>query len=196
MRPASLRRARWLAHPDGVGAGAAMRDWLTTSGSLTARLIAHSRQFRVQKLRQAGNLCLADEARAIGLPRPERVWEREVLLRCDGEPVVFAHTVVPMSATATDWPLFSALGERSLGTTLFYDPLVQRGQLEFARIRPGHPLLARLRAALKGDGPRSDTVYYARRCIYRRRQGLLLVTEVFLPAVLNLAAAATNMNVK
>jgi hypothetical protein len=53
VRPASLRRARWLAHPDGVGAGAAMRDWLTTPGSLTARLIAHSRQFRVQKLRQA-----------------------------------------------------------------------------------------------------------------------------------------------
>jgi chorismate--pyruvate lyase len=198
VRPASLRRARWLAHPDGVGAGAAMRDWLTTPGSLTARLIAHSRQFRVQKLRQAGNLCLADEAEAIGLPRPERVWEREVLLRCDGAPVVYGHTVVPLSATASDWPLFSALGERSLGTTLFYDPLVKRGRLEFARIRPGHPLLARVQAALahEGLGLRPDTVHYARRCVYRRRQGLLLVTEVFLPAVLNLVAAATKTNVK
>jgi chorismate--pyruvate lyase len=198
VRPASLRRARWLAHPDGVGASAAMRDWLATPGSLTARLIAHSRQFRVQKLRQAGNLCLADEAEAIGLARPARVWEREVLLRCDGAPVVYGHTVVPLSATANDWPLFSALGERSLGTTLFYDPLVKRGQLEFARIRPGHPLLARVQAALarEGLGLRSDTVHYARRCVYRRRQGLLLVTEVFLPAVLNLAATATNTNVK
>ena len=196
MRPASLRRARWLAHPDGVHAPAAMRDWLATPGSLTARLIAHSRQFRVQKLRQATNLCLADEAAAIGLPRPQRVWEREVLLRCDGKPVVFGHTVVPMSASAQDWPLFSALGERSLGTTLFYDPRVQRGQLEFARIRPGHPLLARVLAALEGDGPRLETTYYARRCVYRRRQGLLLVTEVFLPAVLDLVAAKSDMNVK
>jgi len=198
VRPASLRRARWLAHPDGVGASAAMRDWLTTPGSLTARLIAHSRQFRVQKLRQAGNLCLADEAGAIGLARPERVLEREVLLRCDGAPVVYGHTVVPLSTTAHDWPLFSALGERSLGTTLFYDPLVKRGQLEFARIRPGHPLLARVQAALAREGLalRPDTVHYARRCVYRRRQGLLLVTEVFLPAVLNLAAVATNTNVK
>jgi chorismate--pyruvate lyase len=196
VRPASLRRARWLAHPDGVRAGAAMRDWLTTPGSLTARLIAHSRQFRVQKLRQQSNPCLADEAGAIGLARPRRVWEREVLLRCDGKPVVYGHTVVPMSATAHDWPLFSALGERSLGTTLFYDPLVQRGQLEFARIRPGHPLLARVHAALGGEGQggRSDTVYYARRCVYRRRQGLLMVTEVFLPAVLDLAAAAINID--
>ena len=183
MRPASLRRARWLAHPDGTGAPAAMRDWLTTPGSLTARLIAHSRHFRVQKLRQAGNVCLADEAGAIGLARPQRVWEREVLLRCD----------VPMSASASDWPLFSALGERSLGTTLFYDPRVTRGALEFARLRPGHPLLARVHAALGRNEPARDT-YFARRCVYRRRQGLLLVTEIFLPEVLDLEATAFNMN--
>jgi chorismate lyase len=191
VRAASLRRARWLAYPDGVHAPAAMRDWLTTPGSLTARLVASSASFRVQKLRQAGNVCLADEAAVLGLARPVRVHEREVLLRCDGRPVVYGHTVVPLTATAHDWPLFSALGERSLGSTLFYDPLVRRGRLEFARIRPGHPLLARVRAAL---GAAMDDTYFARRCIYRRRQGLLLVTEVFLPAVLDLTAAATNRN--
>lgn len=196
MRPASLRQARWLAHPDGVRAPAPLRDWLTTPGSLTARLVASSGQFRVQKLRQASNVCLADEAAAIGLPRPLRVWEREVLLRCDGRPVVYGHTVVPSTATASDWPLFSALGERSLGTTLFHDPLVRRGRLEFARIRPGHPLLARVRAALLANDVAFDAQsdYFARRCVYRRRQGLLLVTEVFLPAVLKLAFTPTNTN--
>ena len=196
MRTASLRQARWLAHPDGVRAPAAVHDWLTTPGSLTARLVAHSRQFRVQKVRQASAVCLADEAQTIGLARPQRVWEREVVLRCDGRPAVYGHTVVPLSATAHDWPLFSALGERSLGTTLFYDPLVRRGQLAFARIRPGHPLLARIRAALGAEADAladPDATYYARRCVYRRRQGLLLVTEVFLPAVLDLAPAAINM---
>ena len=193
MRPASLRRARWLAHPDGVNAPAAMRAWLTAPGSLTARLIAHSHQFRVQKLRQAGNVCLADEADALGLARPVRVWEREVLLRCDGRAVVYGHTVVPMSASAHDWPLFSALGERSLGTTLFHDPRVARGRLEFARLRPGHPLIERLRNALGHDLP-PHTTYFARRCLYRRRRGVLLVTEVFLPAVLGLAPTATQLN--
>jgi len=168
-----------------------MRDWLTTEGSLTARLIAHSQRFRVRRLHQRSAPCLADEARAIGLPRPERVWEREVLLECDGKPAVFGHTVVPTGCTATDWPLFSALGERSLGTTLFYDPLVRRGQLEFARIRAGHPLFARVRAAIGGT---NDTLYYARRCVYRRHQGLLLVTEVFLPEVLNLQPAKPEQN--
>jgi chorismate lyase len=196
VRGASLRHAQWQPHARGIGAGARMRDWLVTPGSLTARLMAHSRTFRVQRLNQAGALCLPDEARAIGLPRPERVWEREVLLRCDGVPVVFAHTVVPTSATASDWPLFSALGERSLGTTLFRDPLVKRGQLEFARIRPGHPLARRAHAALGTGVLGPDTVFHARRCVYRRHQGLLLVTEVFLPEVLKLVAAATITNAK
>jgi chorismate--pyruvate lyase len=177
-----------------------MRDWLTTLGSLTARLMANSGSFRVRRLHQHAATCLADEARAIGLPRPGRVWEREVLLECDGTPVVFGHTVVPSSCTAADWPLFSALGERSLGTTLFYDPLVRRGQLEYARIRAGHPLMGRVRAALGGSHAAmcDDTLFYARRCVYRRRQGLLLVTEVFLPPVLDLQSATqhTKQNTK
>ena len=197
MRVASLRQALWRRHVNALAPTDAMRGWLTAGGSLTARLIAHSSTFRVQRLHQRTALCLADEAPAIGMARPGRVCEREVLLRCDGRPVVFAHTVVPMSANATDWPLFNALGERSLGSTLFYDPLVRRGELEFARLRAGHPLAQRTRAAI-GDtsGTNDHTVYYARRCLYRRHQGTLLVTEVFLPAVIDLIAASsiTNLN--
>ncbi|MDP3668239.1 MAG: chorismate lyase [Telluria sp.] len=192
MSSASLRQARWHWHVNGVNAPAAMRQWLGSGGSLTARLMAHSTAFRVQRLHQRSALCLPDEARAIGLVRSQRVWEREVVLRCDERPVVFAHTVVPLTASASDWPLFSALGEGSLGSTLFYDPRVRRGVLEFARIRAGHPLMLRACAAL-GTSLR-EPVLYARRCLYRRRQGTLLVTEVFLPAVLELAAATTLTN--
>ena len=189
MRGQSLRLAKWHRKAAAVGAEEPMRGWLETKGSLTARLVAHSSAFRVRRLHQEVALCSLEEAAPIGLPRRARVWEREVLLCCDGVPVVFGHTVVPMSATASDWPLFSALGEQSLGATLFYDPLVVRGPLEFARLRAGHPLLARVRAALGADLDKSD--FHARRCVYRRHQGLLMVTEVFLPAVLDLTAAAT-----
>ncbi|NHZ88776.1 chorismate lyase [Massilia sp. CCM 8733] len=184
MRGASLRQASWHAHVNRVNAPLALRAWLTSGGSLTARLVAHSKAFRVQRLHQRRAPCLADEAAALGLPRTVQVLEREVLLRCDERPVVFAHTMVPLSASASDWPLFGGLGERSLGSTLFYDPQVLRGELEFARIRAGHPLMERARAALGMD---ADTVLYARRCLYRRHRGILLVTEVFLPPVLALA---------
>ncbi len=192
MRIATLRQALWHRHVNAVAAPPAMQAWLRSGGSLTARLIAHSSSFRVQRLHQRSAPCLADEARAIGLTpeRRGRVWEREVLLRCDDMPVVFAHTVVPMSATASDWPLFNALGERSLGSTLFYDPLVRRGALEYARIRAGHPLMRRACAALGLD---QDTILYARRCLYRRHQGTLLVSEVFLPQVLSLQARTQHI---
>jgi chorismate--pyruvate lyase len=193
-RSASLRQAQWQPHVLALNAPSAYVPWLTEGGSLTARLKAHSHNFRVQCLHQRVARCLSDEAVAIGMHRPGRVWEREVLLRCDNTPAVFGHTVVPMSATASDWPLFSTLGERSLGTTLFGDPLVERGVLEFARLREGHPLAQRARTALIANGvaARDAHILYARRCLYRRRQGTLLVTEVFLPSVLELIKTNDN----
>jgi chorismate--pyruvate lyase len=186
----TLRQAHWHNHVNAANPPQELRHWLTGNGSLTNKLKAHSSAFRVQCLHQRTAICLTDEAAAIGLHRPGRVWEREVLLRCDNTPVVFAHTVVPMSATASDWPLFSALGERSLGSTLFGDPQVRRGVLEFARLREGHPLIQRALSALGtaalGIAGRPEQILYARRCLYRRHQGTLLVTEVFLPSVLDL----------
>ncbi|OYO30854.1 chorismate lyase [Janthinobacterium sp. PC23-8] len=189
MRPGSLRQAQWHAHVTAVHAPPSMRHWLAAGGSLTAKLKAHSRAFRVQCLHQETARCLTDEAAIIGLHRAGRVWERDVLLRCDNRPAVYGHTVVPMQATATDWPLFSGLGERSLGTTLFGDRMVRRSGLEFARLRAGHPLVRRAQAALalEGRAAPEQALFFARRCLYRRHQGLLLVTEVFLPAVLELA---------
>jgi chorismate--pyruvate lyase len=196
MRERSLRRANWYRHVLAVNAPAALACWLTSGGSLTARLKAHADAFRVQVLHQRPAQCLADEAAALGqhAQRRGRVWEREVLLRCDNTPVVFAHTVVPMSADASDWPLFSALGDRSLGTTLFGDPMVARGPLEYARLRDSHPLARRARTALAAQGIAipAERLLYARRCLYRRRQGTLLVTEVFLPRVVALVPKTPN----
>ncbi|WP_426343765.1 chorismate--pyruvate lyase family protein [Pseudoduganella sp. R-32] len=188
MKGQSLRQANWHGHVLATNAPHPYRHWLTGGGSLTNKLKAHSSAFRVQLLHQDTAICLADEANIIGYHRPGRVWEREVLLRCDNTPVVFAHTVVPMSADASDWPLFSALGERSLGSTLFGDPQVRRGELEFARLRATHPLARRARSALSAHGAEvpDEALLYARRCLYQRHEGTLLVTEVFLPPVLKL----------
>lgn len=177
---AASSHAHWHRHANGVRPSAPMRDWLTDRVSLTVKLIACSKHFRVHRLRQAHGLCLADESAMVGLPRRLQVQEREVLLECDGVPVVFAHTIVPLQASASDWPFFGTLGERSLGTTLFGDPRVARGALQYARLPARHPLALRAAAATGGDGAQP---LYARRCLYRRRSGLLLVTEVFLPAI-------------
>lgn len=179
--------ARWFEHVNGVNPTREMRDWLVDTGSLTLKLMACSSQFRVRRLRQQCGICLADESAAVALPRRCRVQEREVLLLCDGRPTVYAHTIVPLYATAADWPFFGTLGERSLGSTLFGDPQVTRGPLQFARLRAQHPLAQRAHAVLAGE--RVDFPIFARRCLYRRCNGALLVTELFLPAIAGLRPA-------
>jgi chorismate--pyruvate lyase len=111
---------------------------------------------------------------------------------------VYAHTVVPLDATASDWPFFGRLGERSLGTTLFGDPRVRRGELQYARLREQHPLARRALDAVGGEAT-VEYPLFARRCRYKRGNGSLLVTELFLPAVLELVKApadrgALNLN--
>lgn len=175
---------RWLQHVAVTGAVPALRNWLVSPGSLTTRLRAHCQQFDVRLLRQGHGVCLSDQARLIGLARPVQVIEREVLLCCDGNPVVYAQTVVPASSAAA-WPFFHALGAHSLGLALFRDPRILRGALQHARLDGRHPLTRRTLAALPAQ--EGGAVSHARRCLYRRRQGLLLVTEIFLPAIAHLA---------
>lgn len=173
--------ARWHAHVNHVNAPRELRHWLIDRVSLTAKLVARSGHFRVHRLSQGLAPCTADEFDLVGLARRGQVQQREVLLECDGVPVVFAHTVVPLSATTHDWPFFGRLGERSLGTTLFGDPRVMRGRMQYARLHEQHSLAQRVRSMV---GPACGAApLFARRCLYRRRKGLLLVTELFLPAV-------------
>lgn len=180
MTHRAVSQAQWFSHANGVNPPDEIRQWLTDSMSLTVKLIARCEHFRVQRLAQQRALALPDEFEKVALPRRTLVQEREVFLRCDEEPVVYAHTIVPLSATASDWPFFGRLGERSLGTTLFGDPRVQRGELEYARLHGQHPLVMRAAAALGKElrGP-----LFARRCLYKRKKGLLLVTEIFLPGI-------------
>lgn len=179
--------AVWHSHVNAVRADVSMRDWLTNRDSLTARLVACSQRFRVERLKQGRALCLPDEVAAIALPRVQQVIEREVFLRCDEMPVVYAHTVLPLTANATHWPLFASLGNRSLGTTLFNDPLVHRGHLQYARLGRQHPLMKRIEthSAL----PAEYAFLWARRSVFHRKGSPLLVTEVFLPQILGLAQA-------
>lgn len=190
MKFHAVGHARWFSHVNGVNPTREMRDWLTDTASLTLKLMAHSEQFRVRRLRQERGMCLTDEFAAVQLPRRACVQEREVLLQCDGRPVVYAHTIVPLNATTSDWPFFGTLGERSLGTTLFGDPRVRRGNMEYARLRAQHPLARRASAALGGA---FDAPLFARRCLYRRKNGVLLVTELFLPTIAELKKTCVSL---
>ncbi|PRC91347.1 chorismate--pyruvate lyase family protein [Solimicrobium silvestre] len=179
----AARKAQWHHHVNHVQAPKAMRHWLTDAGSLTAKLITHSSKFRVQRVYQQHDFCWADEYTEIGLSKASKVHAREVLLRCDDAPAIYAHTVLPLSSTASQWPLFKALGEKSLGSTLFGDPQVVRGALQFARLQPNHPAMRRAQLL---TNKKFDQPLFARRSLFFRRGGVMLVTELFLPAIADL----------
>jgi len=194
------RAARWHSHVNHVRAPMALRHWLTDPGSLTAKLIAHSSAFRVQRICQRSDTCWADEHAAIGLTAPGKVHAREVLLCCDGQAAVYAHTVLPLQSNAGQWPLFRTLGNKSLGSTLFGDPQVVRGAMQFARLQPNHPAVRRAYALTRNEADaglqnRCDQPLYARRSLFYRRGGIMLVTEVFLPTVAQLTET-TNLKRK
>ncbi|MBY4897394.1 chorismate lyase [Cupriavidus sp. AU9028] len=177
---ARVRRCGWtrtLAHDAAIGGN--LRRWITGEGSLTARLVASSSRFRVCRLSQGMETPLLDEWHAIGLAAPRPVIARDVLLVCDNTPAIYAHSIVHPLYARRDWPFLGGLGDRPLGGALFVDPRVRREPFEFARLLPHHPLMRRLQRALP------ELAHWpmlpARRSVFRRGKGAMLVTEVFLP---------------
>lgn len=156
------------------------RPWLAAPGSLTAQLRAHGSGFRVQVLGQGLRRAHADEWRELGAGASSLVLVREVLLHLDGRPVVLAHSIARARDLHGAWRALAGLGSRPLAEALFRDPLVRREPLAFACLDARHPLHRRVNKVLGA----SQSTLWARRSRFRRAGRPLLVTEVFLPALL------------
>ncbi|BEV13586.1 chorismate lyase [Herbaspirillum sp. DW155] len=187
--PHAVRMGRWRAHPQALASLLAVdgdlmrrtRAWLSDPGSMTLKLKNRTQSFSVRLLRQRPGRILADEHEALCISPRSRVVERDVILLADGQPVVFGHTVLSTGSVKSDWPFFSKLGTTPLGANLFFDPLVGRSPIQYARLAAGHPLMQRIALAL----PETElpATLLARRSLFTRRGGVLMVTDVFLPAL-------------
>lgn len=162
-------------------APAAVWDWLLDASSLTRRLqLACGDQFHVRLLRQGWGYPLASERRALKIRRRgERAMIREVRLMCGERPWVFARTVIPVRSLRGAQRRLAYLGSKSLGAALFADPQVQRGAVEVARFGPEVSMFGHALTAV----PHPETVW-GRRSVFRSRGKSLLVSEIFLPALL------------
>jgi chorismate--pyruvate lyase len=170
-------RQDWLAHPYSLPRS--LRAWLSDCGSLTQRLKSRCASFRVEP--QATGLARPnpDEYALLGMAPGDRAYVREVLLLCDGEPVVFAHSVLPRAGLRGGWNSITRLGSRSLGEALFSDHRIERQPLAYRNVRHNHPLyrsVASLQTLAVGS-------LWARRSVFCLNGHPLLVTEVFLPAL-------------
>lgn len=175
------KKQGWLSHPFFLPRE--FRIWLADQGSLTRRLKQHCRQFSVRPVRVGLLRPNGDEGPALRLQPGRVAYVREVLLHCDNQPVVFAHSTVVQESLRGPWAAVTRLGNRPLGEALFSNPRVMRSELQYRRISPGHPLA---RQAGKAGIATKGQTFWARRSLFTLQGHSLMVTEVFLPAVLNI----------
>ena len=166
-----------------IGCEPALAPWLRDHGSLTRRIQQRCREFRVHNLFDGLAPAIRDESILLGIPTNQHAYTREVLLIADNRPVVFAHSVVAASQLNGAWQALQHLGNCSLGSLLFSHPLVERKPLRYRKLRPGHALQRRATVAL-GTIP---VTLWARRSLFVLHGAPLLVTEVFLPGILELS---------
>ncbi len=158
-----------------------LRRWLQASGSLSARLAATGQTFSVQVLSQGRQALTTDEARALGLCRQRVGYVREVMLRVDGQPLVFARSVTAHTDSLAIWRSVRGLGSRPLADLLFKRSGIMRAPLAYSQLARQSLLqrqVARSWRAATGvtlDHPSLP----ARRSVFSRRGAALLVMEVF-----------------
>jgi len=176
-------RARWLLHPTNSGP---YRPWLIEHGSLTKRLQAKTSRFQVSPLSVHDGSPHLDEAILLGLLPHRQALLRDVMLLDGQQALVFAHSVLPHSSLRGVWRGLNFLGNRPLGAALFADPRVKRAPLQYKKLTKQHVLYKALALKLEELPPS----LWARRSIFKLKSAYkhqtIMVTEVFLPAVLEL----------
>lgn len=154
-----------------------LHPWLTERGSLTAMLMAHFPEISVKVLFQGWQKAHLDEAHE---QEQGHIACREVLLQSQHTPLVYAHSITSAAALRKGFHLFGRTGSRPLGALLFADPTIRRSHLSWCCIDQRHPLWQKAQAAV-GTLPQR---LWARRSVFYAGHDQLLVTEVFLPALL------------
>ena len=178
MKTIFLADDLWQPRP--VCADARLRGWLLDRGSLTRRIQSRCDRFSLVMLSQRLAPIGQDERAMLGVRPREQCVVREVSLNCARRPLVFAHSVIKARALRGEWRELATLGGRPLTVPLFADPRVKRLPLRFCLLNRRHELYRRACGLIAPPPP----YLWARRSLFVLRRSRLLVTEVFLPAIL------------
>ncbi|HUL42504.1 MAG TPA: chorismate lyase [Burkholderiales bacterium] len=177
-----MKRSQYRWQPSPVNAQRSYHRWLIERGSLTRRLQARCPSFSVRAVQQRLDRPCRDELAAISSKSQELQVVRDVYLYCRETPVVFAHSVLNRHSLRGAWRNISRQGVKPLGAALFANPRVKRTPLYFRKFDSHHKLYSCACRLLK-DPP---SHLWGRRSVFILRGQPILVTEVFLPGILEL----------
>ncbi|MDD5241771.1 MAG: chorismate lyase [Sulfuricella sp.] len=158
------------------------RPWLLDRGSLTRRIQMRCAAFSVRHVRQRNGMAMPSERRMAALKHHSHALLRDVFLYCGETPMIFAHSVLPAASLHGSWQALGRLGDKPLGAVLFANPKVRRTPLRFKKLYP-RDTLYRLASAVLLNPP---ACLWARCSVFTLQEKPILVTEVFLPGILEL----------
>lgn len=147
-----------------------LKQWLLNTGSLTDRLQAQCQHFSLQKIGQGNAPLLAQELDNLSNPSEVQYDVREVVLLGDGQPWVYARSVIPQALTEA---ALKALGTTPLGKFLFNDSRFERSSFELCCIEPHQSINHIIDKPTQALWGRRSRFYYQQFC--------MSVAEVFLP---------------
>ncbi len=148
-------------------------QWLFDPVSLTAKLKQISSQFKLEILGETW----FKPGEFDGLNFDEPTLVREVLLYCQNQPWVFAHSQIPESTIAAGNQSLSQLGEQPLGEMIFRHPNIRRQTIEVAEFDSLTQVYKLAGQVSKSDLP---DVLFGRRSLFKLADKPLTVSEIFL----------------
>jgi len=156
-----------------------VQSWTYESGSLTRRLRDYyGDAIGVKVLLQQWNTPFLSERRLLKLHENKYSLIREVLLHADGKPLILARTIIPAKTVKVAKSNLAHLGSRPLGEVIFSYPKLERIEMDVTLINLStwtQPAIAEANI----DQPVSG-----RRTVYAIAHQQMLVSEFFLPGVL------------
>ena len=156
--------------------------WLRDVDSLTEQLKQLSQgQFAVELVSHCHARPLRVERSALALGECDRALVRQVRLLCHGKATVFARTIIPEASLSGKYRLLARLGTRPLGELLFSDRSMWRGEVEVAEFPVDHAMFRNLDDKSMGG----VTSVWGRRSLFYLAEKPLLVSEFFLPSLLD-----------
>jgi chorismate--pyruvate lyase len=161
--------------------------WLSHKGSFMRRLKKYGVESAViQVLTQSWFYPTQEESALLKIKPRQLVLVREVLITSPDAKWMFARTVLPRATLTGKERRLAHLKNRSLGSVLFKDPLLRRGEFEVACVRRGSAWYQKIvnTQAIEADE------FWARRSVFLINRKPLLLTEIFFPDV----AALKNVN--
>lgn len=154
-----------------------IQTWLFDPSSLTERLKQKcTADIRVEVLSQTVQKPRLDEFKALGMETGSYALIRQVRLCCGKACWVYARTVIPFSTIKGKQRIYANLGTRPLGAMLFADRTMQRDEVMVTSLTGGQ--------LPDGLGLAEDDMVWGRRSVFRVGGKSLLVSEYFLPALL------------